>query len=374
MILAAALALLAASQEKESLVPLGLRYLARHQAADGSWGQRGTSCDCPSESPRPDPPVDAASRARIEALIRELDDDDFRRREEALKGVIAVGEPAVPLLRECASKGPPEAQWRSKTALRRIAAGGTSADVEITAMALVAFLGAGFSHLSKDVYDDLHFGTAVKEGLQWLLARQGADGSFEGATLAGQAWAALALAEAYGMTASNPLKEPAQRAIDYIVSHPARDARGVFYQGMAIKSAELAELTYPREVHPRSAVAIAACRADEPASIFARAATQILQIFAYRNKRFLDLTGLPGIDPSRMEIETVYVAGLALFQADGPRGPAWTAFLERQKEFLVPGQNHVHGMCDRGAWEAVGIRERLRTCALATLSCEVYYR
>jgi len=62
MMLAATLTLLWACQEKENLVQLGLRYLARRQAADGSWESRGIPCDCPLEAPRPNPPLDAAAR------------------------------------------------------------------------------------------------------------------------------------------------------------------------------------------------------------------------------------------------------------------------------------------------------------------------
>ena len=374
MMFVAALVLLAPLQEGEDLVRLGLRYLARHQSADGSWGLRLGSCDCPAEPPRPDPPVDTATRARIESLIRELDDDDFQRRDRALKDLVAIAEPALPQLRESAGKGPAEVQWRSKAALKRIGGRTTSEDVEVTGMALVAFLGAGYSHFSKDVYDDLHFGTVVKEGLKWLIARQGADGSFEGTSVAGQAWGALALSEAYGMTAVPVLQESAQRAIDFIASCPATEARGLLYQGMALKSAEVSELAYPRESSPRTTVALAAKRGDEPASIFIRAAVQLLQIFTYRQKRLLDLTGLPGIDPSHMEMETLYVVGLALFQADGPGGPRWKAFNEEAKGRILAAQNHVYGTCDRGSWAAVGTRERIKTCALATLSRELYYR
>src|SRR6185295_15738321 len=153
---------------------------------------------------------------------------------------------AQPRLRSAAADGSAEAQWRAKRALRRIGVLETSEDVEATSMALLAFLGAGYTQLARPVSDGTDFGKVVKEGLQWLLAQEGPDGSFEGANAAAQAWGALALAEAYGMT---------------------------------LKSAELSELPFPGAASERTVRALAAKRADEPASIFIRAATQVLQIF-----------------------------------------------------------------------------------------------
>lgn len=372
--LAAALVLLSSPQQGEDLVTQGLRYLARHQAPTGAWGRRQAACGCPAEPPPPDLPSDAALASRIDGLIAGLDHDDFRRRDQALADLIAVGPAAQPRLRATAAGGSPEAQWRSRKALLRIGVEETSEDVEATAMALVAFLGAGFSPLSKDILDGRSFGDVVKEGLRWILVRQGADGSFDGATAAGQAWAALALSEAYSLTGSAPAKEPAQKAIDYLVAHSAADPRGVFYQGMALKSAELADLAFPRKSADRKVPMLLARRAEQPASIFLRAATQVLQIFTTRSKQRIDLSGLPGIDPSRMEMETVYVVGLAIFQADGPDGADWKAFNAREKEWIVPLQEQVQGKCGRGSWPATGTLERIRTAALASLARELYYR
>lgn len=372
--MAAFLLLVPAPQQGEDLVCLGLRYLSRHRSANGSWGQRSATCTCPDEPERSKPPPDPELVPRLNTLIAELDHDEFQQREQAVKGLVELGMPAVPRLRETAEKGSPEAQWRARMALRRISILDTADDVEATGMALVAFLGAGFSHLSREIYDGIAFGQVVKEGLQWLTGRMAEEGSFEGATPAAQAWATLALSEAYGMTASQPLKEPAQRAIDYLASHPAADARALLVQGMALKSAEMSELVFPKDAAERGVEALRLKRAAEPASIFNRAAVQLVQIFTFKSKPMLDLIGLPGLDPSRMEMETVYVVGLAIFQADGPQGPAWKAFNEGEKGRILAAQNHLLGKCDRGSWSKAGTAQRLKTSALATLSREIYYR
>lgn len=373
-LIAAVLLLVPAPQQGEDLVSLGLRYLSRHRSANGSWGQRSAACACPDEPERPKPPPEPELVPRLNTLIAGLDHDEFQQREQAVKDLVEIGTPAVPRLQETAEKGSPEAQWRARMALRRISILDTADDVEATGMALVAFLGAGYSQLSREIYDGIAFGQVVKEGLQWLIGRMSEDGSFEGATPSAQAWATLALSEAYGMTASQPLKEPAQRAVDYLAGHPAADARALLAQGMALKSAELSELVFPRDAAERVVHALRATRAAEPASIFTRAAVQILQIFTFKNKSMVDLTGLPGMDPSRMEMETIYAVGLAIFQADGPQGPAWKAFNEAEKGRILAAQNHLVGKCDRGSWAATGTASRLKTTALATLSREIYYR
>ena len=374
MMLAAALMLWASPQQGEDLVGLGLRYLARHQAPTGAWGRRHASCTCAAEPEPADPPISVALDTRIRDLIAGLDDDDYRARDQALASLIDIGPAAQHRLRNVVAGGSAEAKWRARRALLRIGVAETSEDVEATSLALLTFVGAGYTQLSNQVFDGFAYSKVVKDGLQWLLAQQGADGSIEGASPAAQALAALALSEAFGMTASGPLKDPAQKAIDYIVAHPASGARALFFQGMALKSAELSDLAFPRVAGERTTLALAAKRAHEPASIFIRATTQVLQIFFYKDKRMLDLKGLPGIDPSRMEMETFYAVTLAMFQADGPSGDAWKAYNERSKEWIAPRQEHVFGRCERGSWPAEGTRARLRTTALATLSREFYYR
>src|SRR6185436_7720800 len=145
-------------------------------------------------------------------------------------------------------------------------------DTGVTATSLLAFLGAGYSQLSKDEYPDpanpgrvLKFGEVVKKGLQWLLSHQDPEGCIGER---GQKYiynhtvAALALSEAYGMTTSQPLKEPAQKAIDFVVAaqNPGKgwryspksgdsDTSVTGWAVMALKSAELSELSFPKSAY-----------------------------------------------------------------------------------------------------------------------------
>ncbi|MCA9167499.1 MAG: hypothetical protein KDB23_07510 [Planctomycetales bacterium] len=134
-------------------------------------------------------------------------------------------------------------------------------DTGATGLCLLSFLGAGYHHRG-DKYRDV-----VHAGLQNLVDHQKPDGdlyvpqdagSNRSAWLYSHAIASIALCEAYGMTQDPELLEPAQRAIDFIVSAQHRQRGGWRYQPgvgsdtsvsgwmvMALRSAELANLNVP---------------------------------------------------------------------------------------------------------------------------------
>ncbi len=94
----------------------------------------------------------------------------------------------------------------------------------LTGLSLLAFLGAGFNFDSKQFVVDtvqakkLFFGESVKSGLKWLKSHQQADGSFgPDQHVYNEAICALALSEAYGQSHNLLWREPAQRAIDWLV-------------------------------------------------------------------------------------------------------------------------------------------------------------
>jgi hypothetical protein len=97
-------------------------------------------------------------------------------------------------------------------------------DEGLTSLALLSFLGAGFSNLSQqDLVDSVRaerhrIGEVVKKGLVWLRARQNTDGSFsrDRAFMYNEALATMALSEAYGLTGNRTWKDPAQRGVDFL--------------------------------------------------------------------------------------------------------------------------------------------------------------
>ncbi|MBL8858988.1 MAG: hypothetical protein JNL28_10815 [Planctomycetes bacterium] len=98
-------------------------------------------------------------------------------------------------------------------------------DEGLTGMALLCFLGAGFSHESKqDIVDTAmgkrhKIGDVVKRGLQWLTKKQNNDGSFcaDRPFMYNEALAGMAVAEAYGLTQNRFWKEPAQKSMNFIM-------------------------------------------------------------------------------------------------------------------------------------------------------------
>jgi hypothetical protein len=97
-------------------------------------------------------------------------------------------------------------------------------DEGLTSLAVLAFLGAGFTHTSDlylvDPFDAKRYraGDVVKKGLQWLRDRQNPDGSFsrDRAFLYNEALATMALSEAYGMTGAKYWLAPAQRGVEFV--------------------------------------------------------------------------------------------------------------------------------------------------------------
>jgi hypothetical protein len=155
-------------------------------------------------------------------------------------------------------------------------------DAAATGLALLSFLGAGYHHRSDK------YAPVVRDGLEFLITNQKRNGdlyirmdafSNESAWLYSHGIAAIALCEAYGMTQDPALREPAQLAVDFIVSsqHPERggwryspgvgsDTSVSGWMVMALRSAELANLSVPGDTWQRVNVwlDLAKASADRP--------------------------------------------------------------------------------------------------------------
>lgn len=132
-----------------------------------------------------------------------------------------------------------------------------------TALALLSFQGAGYTHRQ------FKYSSNVDAALEFLIDHQKRNGdlyipmgeaSDANAWLYSHAIASLALCEAYGMTQDQRLREPAQRAVDFMVASQDQRLGGWRYTPgtgsdtsvtgwfmMALKSAQLAGLDVPNE-------------------------------------------------------------------------------------------------------------------------------
>ena len=95
------------------------------------------------------------------------------------------------------------------------------ADTALTGLALLTYLGAGYTQ-SEGRYAD-----NVKRGLDFLLEQQKRDGDLRGRSrvvgMYCHAMATLALCEAYALTGDARLRDPAERAVAFMVSARAAD-------------------------------------------------------------------------------------------------------------------------------------------------------
>jgi hypothetical protein len=132
--------------------------------------------------------------------------------------------------------------------------GSVNSDAAATAFALLPLLGNGNTHLQGTYKDH------VKKGLDWLVKQQQGNGELSrpvpaNSRMYSHGVATIALCEAYAMSGDTKLKEPAQRAVNFIVSAQHKTLGGwrynpgdspdtsvVGWQVMALKSAQMANL------------------------------------------------------------------------------------------------------------------------------------
>ncbi|MDX1927632.1 MAG: hypothetical protein SFV81_14015 [Pirellulaceae bacterium] len=140
-------------------------------------------------------------------------------------------------------------------------------DTAATALSLLSFQGAGYTH------QQYQYAENVGKALQFLVSNQRPNGdlykpedpaSDQNAWLYSHAIAALALCEAYGMTQDPALREPAQKAINFMVESQDKQRGGWRYRPgngtdtsvsgwfmMAFKSGQLAGLDVPTPTFDR---------------------------------------------------------------------------------------------------------------------------
>jgi len=291
-------------------------------------------------------------------------------------------------------------------------------DVGVTGLALLAFLGAGHTHDAGEHRD------TVKRGLAWLRDRQDEEGCFGSRTFDnftyGHAIAALAMAEAYGMTKSSQLHRHAQRGIDFI--HECKNPRRAWRYGvkpgdddtsvtgwmvMAMKSAKLAGL----RVHERDFLDVRdfldevtdetgragyvqrgvgpvrpAGKEEAFPSELSESLTAVAvlsRIFVGENPATSDpirrgaercVRRLPEWDPPKRDFYYWYYGTLAMYQVGGRPWEAWNRAMQRA---IVDTQRR-DASCARGSWDPVDAwgeeGGRVYATALLTMCLEVYYR
>lgn len=230
--------------------------------------------------------------------------------------------------------------------------------VSDTGLALLAFLGAGETHRHGSHKE------IVRNGLRYLKQVQRPDGGFgsgdDDAWRKSHAIAALAMTEAYALTASPLFKQSSQSAMDLLQKLPLDDAELIPWAAAAAKSAKAAGLRLDYE-----GLAKLSDRVPDSAAI-------LIRVFAGVNPR-KDEKIVAAAERLRKtppewgvtDSDTLYFGTLSMFQFGGE---PWTEWNRALKPALLDHQ--ITEGPDRGAWPPAGIA----TTAKLTMCLEVYYR
>jgi hypothetical protein len=304
-----------------------------------------------------------------------------------------------------------------------------------TGLALLAFLGAGYTHETNKKLDGIDIGNVVRKTLRWLRNRQKGNGRFH-KNLYNHSIAAMAYAEAYGMTEDPKLKRIAQNGIDFVehaqntsgskrlawrytANSGRNDTSVTGWASMALKSAELAGLDsskkamqgalrwvekttnkkgltgYTSKVTSRSDVKKR--RAMTPVGMLVRMfaheklTREQLKVLKAGSDFLVNRT--PQWDPQatfkknykpdRMDYYYWYYGSLALYMFAGPgteleKTGYWQKWNRPMKKAVLAGQQQARAGHEVGSWDPVSRWSqgggRVYTTALNALTLEVYYR
>jgi hypothetical protein len=282
---------------------------------------------------------------------------------------------------------------------------GRDADSGVTALAVLAFLGAGYTH------EEGKYAETVDRALHWLISQQQPDGNFgqsagHFAMMYCHGMATYAVAEAYGMqndpTSNVMLRDPLIRGVRYILDNQNPDGGWRYVKGqksdmsmfgwqlMALKSAEIAGVSVPRNAKVKMVAflkqrslgedgGLAGYREELPPtpSMTAEAlfCKQMLgmkrtHVSAREAGQFL-LARLP--KESNVNEYYWYYGTLAMYQLGGDRWQTWNNAI---RDILISEQRTSGEFA--GSWDPVSpwskFGGRIYSTALSALCLEVYYR
>ena len=235
-----------------------------------------------------------------------------------------------------------------------------------TALALLAFLGAGYSPLSKDVIGEKPVGEAIAKAAAWLEANN--DGDALNLSIAG-----LALNELYGLTGDDKYKVAAEAGLAKVAAAQGSDGSwssdllSSLMAAETLASARLSGMTVPDGAVDR---AVAYLRAEVARKEGAAAAGLAL---LSRNDPSLEaaknlMVSLPP-DWTQQNWEYWYLGSLAMFQIDGPSGDGWKSWNQPMRDTLLRNQARDGTWPGTGGATAAAVRG-----GYGTLSLEIYYR
>ena len=283
---------------------------------------------------------------------------------------------------------------------------GRNADTGLTALSLLAFLGAGYTH------EEGPYSKTVDKAIRWLISQQRSDGFLGGkathyAKMYCHGMATYALAEAYGMqtdpTVDTRIRGPLKRAIAYILANQNPDDGGWRYikgqrsdlsmfgwQLMALKSAEIAGLTVPRDSKVKMVKFLKALSFGKNKGLASyQKGYKITATMTAESLFCKQMFRIPREHPAckeavgymlarlprraKLNLYYWYYGTLAMYQYGGPEWKKWNDAVRSAlvAEQITRGKNA--GSWDpKGPWGPYG--GRVFSTAVSALCLEVYYR
>ena len=280
---------------------------------------------------------------------------------------------------------------------------GANSDTAMTGLALLAFLGAGHTHLEGE------YRRTVYNGLRFLTEVQGENGNLYGdarlfAKMYCHGIASLAISEAYAMTGDHRLRQAVKGAVHHTIESQDRSTGGWRYhpgdpgdmsqfgwQVMALKSAQHAGIETPgetrvgmlrflRSVSLGKDRGLASYRpGDNKPSRTMTAEAVACRYFLQMNQHPSALAEAESFiiqsppNDQRVNLYYWYYGTLALFPKQDSVWENWNVRLQKQ---LLQRQRRDGEFA--GSWDTDtvwgGYGGRIYTTAMATLCLEVYYR
>ena len=285
----------------------------------------------------------------------------------------------------------------------------TGQDVGVTALAGLAFIGAGHTHVpARDAKGPSEYARNVQKAIDWLLAGQKEDGDLRrGGQMYDHCLAAMLLAESFSMTGDDRLVDPIKRAVDFILKaqnpnmgwryepRSDNDTSVLGWALMALKSAEIAGFQVPQKSYRWAANWLDQVRKGKQKGLYeyqpGRGPSPAMTAEGLFSEMLIDynpgsprtaesvdyiLKNKPRWRPQNLEDTNVYYwyyATMAMHQLGGPKWDEWNREI---RETLVKAQRqdgpYAGSWDSRTRWGQFG--GRVYSTAVATLTLEVYYR
>ena len=272
-----------------------------------------------------------------------------------------------------------------------------------TGLALLSFLGAGYTH-----HDDSQYQETVERGLEWLTA-QSRVGDLRCAAnqitperhtgMYAQGIATMALCEAVGMTHDRLYRDDADAAVQFIVDSQDRYGGGWRYepnepgdtsvlgwQVLALVSARMSGLEVPDTTRENTVAFLESVynsstnrfgytsrsRSTWGTTAIGQLCSMYLRSSLSPERLRPDVSQLATTNPRTNDSYANYYISQVLHQF----GDTWQSWSDRLRDHLVESQRtdgHAAGSWDtRGRWSGSG--GRLYMTAMHVLTLEVYYR